>query len=342
LPNNRPKRQRPKAKRDRRRLCEVNRQLNLRGTTPERRADLEAERDRISPVLLPPTREDLDQLIGRVEDSRNGSPLPDGGPEAEGIPSTGTPPPTSPVEAAQQALARKLDAARVPFDAQIKAKELRIDDRLTAIAEQHARFGYELWTGRQDWDHVPFDGKAVIVTCQLKAWRNKPVSEHPTWQEASWVYFLGLPAMEKLRQFTAIRKSFAKTTPEQRADIFKRLNIEKRMHEPLPERLLNREPEEPAEPETPDEELVIKPEPAPDPIIQANLNIAEQADLVLRVIDPQFLGRVAQHSPTLDSQIRAAVANQLLAHGNCDNAFLLQLYNALRPRLVSAFPPRNF
>lgn len=66
-----------------------------------------------------------------------------------------------------------------------------------------------------------------------------------------------------------------------------------------------------------------------------------QVDLILQ-IDAQHLGRLAAHAPEYDSAIRAAVTRQLQEHGYADGAFLAGLYNASRPKGVSAFPPRSF
>jgi hypothetical protein len=269
-----------------------------------------------------------------------GSSLPDGSPAEESILRPGTPDSASSVDAAMLARARKLDAAKQGVDAQLKAKKLRIDDALTAVAEQHARFEYEICSGGKSWDGLSFEDQAILTTCQLKAWRNEPVFAHPTWAEASKLYFMGLSAMEKLRQYNVFEKFKASTTPERRKDIFDRLDIAKRMNEPLPDRLLNREPDAvpPPEPETTDEEPVLSaPAPEPSPAIRTT---DDQVNLILQ-IDPH-LARLAAHAPEHDSAIRASLTRQLQEHGFADGSFLAGLYNASRPKGVSAFPPRTF
>lgn len=242
MANSKPRRQRPTSRLDRARLCEVNRLLNSRGLTDERRAELEAERDRLSPVLQPPTREELERLIERVEAKReNGFPSPDGSPAGEIILKPDAPNSSTPVDLARQALARRLDAAKEAIAPQLKAKKLDIDDGLIVVAEQHAKFGYQIWTGRDDWDEIPEDGKAEIVLCQVRAWRSEPVFERPTWSQATWLFFMGRSATEKLRERAMFDKN--PLTPEQRKNLFERLKVKEWMDQPLPDMLLDPEPE---------------------------------------------------------------------------------------------------
>ncbi|HWY53011.1 MAG TPA: hypothetical protein VNZ03_01005 [Terriglobales bacterium] len=66
----------------------------------------------------------------------------------------------------------------------------------------------------------------------------------------------------------------------------------------------------------------------------------KQVDLILQ-IDAQHLGRLAAHSPEFDSGIRASLTRQLQEYGFADGTFLRNLYNAMRPLGLSAFPPRQ-
>lgn len=309
----------------------MNRLLNTRGLTGERRAELEAERDRLAPVLQPPTREDLERLIERVEAKQaSGSSLPDGSPAGESILQPGTP--DSSVDAAMLARARKLDVAKQGIDALLKLKKLHIDDSVTAVAEQRARFSYEMWSGRADWETLSTDEKAPIIVCQLRAWRRAPVFERPTWEQAAWFYFIGLPAVEKLRPYSAAKK----LTPEQRKDIFKRLNIAEKMKQPVPERYLDEVPLSEAE-STDTEPVLSAPALEPSPAVRT---IDDRVNLILQ-IDPN-LARLAAYAPEYDSGIRAAITRQLQEHGYADGSFLAGLYNASRPKNLSAFPPRTF
>jgi hypothetical protein len=73
LANSKPKRQRPKTKLDRARLCQINTLLNNSRTPDAQRAELEDERDRLSPVIEL-TRPDLEAWVGRIKAAReNGS-----------------------------------------------------------------------------------------------------------------------------------------------------------------------------------------------------------------------------------------------------------------------------
>jgi hypothetical protein len=81
----------------------------------------------------------------------------------------------------------------------------------------------------------------------------------------------------------------------------------------------------------------------PEPVHPARTtDLLAQVDLILQVVDAQWLGRLVQQSPALDSQIRGAITLQLQEHGHCDGMWLANLYNTLRPKALSAFPPRTF
>jgi len=98
---------------------------------------------------------------------------------------------------------------------------------------------------------------------------------------------------------------------------------------------------------------VKKTEPVAEPALQTysaslqkeevqplNENLAARVSLVLAA--DSSLSRLAAHSPEYDSGIRAALRDRLLSRSNCDGSFLAGLYNAMRPRNLSAFPPRTF
>jgi hypothetical protein len=77
-----------------------------------------------------------------------------------------------------------------------------------------------------------------------------------------------------------------------------------------------------------------------NPIEQAETGLVQRTNLVLAA-DPN-LSRLAAHAPEYDSGIRAAITRQLQEHGYADGTFLAGLYNASRPKNLSAFPPRTF
>jgi hypothetical protein len=343
-----PKRARPKTRQDRARVHEINRSLNEgRNLSAERRGELEAERDRLSPVLTL-TRPDLKAWIGRIETAReSGGSLSEKTSESERISSDRTPDsPTSQADAARKNLARKLDDAKKAFEPQWRAKALHIGDNLCAVAEQHAKFGYEIWTGRDDWEELPRDGKVVLTTCQLKIWRNEQVSVHPTWREGAWTYFMGLPAVEKLRLRSVFEAQ--SLTHEQRKQIFEQLKIEERMNEPMPEKYWRKEPqtEQPQiEADEPTKTLDLaptkaEPEPVLDPVVRASMDLAARADLVLRT--DSWLSRLAEHSPDMRTKILASLSDELLRAGFVNGDFCARLYNDSRPRAVSRFSPRQF
>jgi hypothetical protein len=152
--------------------------------TKSRRLEIEARLDEMAPNPKhqgtlsseppAPPKDWKEALIDRVEATRaNGSSA------AEAASATSILSPGTPVSSGLSGeLARSLDEAKRAVEPQLKAKALHIDDALCTIAEAHAKFGYEIWTGRSDWDELPHD---AIVTCQLKHWRNEPVFQRPTW-----------------------------------------------------------------------------------------------------------------------------------------------------------------
>jgi hypothetical protein len=237
-----------------------------------------------------------------------------------------------------------LDAAKRAIEPQLKAKVLHIDDTVTNIAEDHARFGYEIWTGRSDWEEMERAGRAAITTCQLKIWRKEPVfTERPTWGNAAWEYFMGLPATEKVR----LRQTFEKQkrAPEQWHKTFEQLNIAERMKEVMPERYFaeSQQPTPEAQDAAPVKvEKTKEPEtePALDPIVQASANLAARAALVMK--SDSGLSRLAEHSPETRTRIEACLIDELLRNGSASGEFLARTYNALRPKGLFAFPERTF
>jgi hypothetical protein len=285
-----------------------------------------------SPIALEdskPTRRDLDQLVERVEAGReNGSSS-----------SQGTPADTS-----KRDLARKLDEARKALQPQLNAKSLHIDDTLCNIAEAHAKFGYEIWTGRTDWDELPRDGRAEITTCQLKIWRKEPLFEKPRWADAAWEYFMSLPSVEKLRLRTVFKNS--KTTSEQWKSIFEQLKIGERMNQTMPEKYWRTEPqadlpqtENAASVRVPDA-TTQEPEQVMDPLARAGADLAARASLLLKT--DSFLSRLTEHSPEMHSRVIAGLSAELLQSGFVSGDFAAKLYNDIRPRALSQFPERRF
>jgi hypothetical protein len=84
------------------------------------------------------------------------------------------------------------------------------------------------------------------------------------------------------------------------------------------------------------------PAPTLTPSEQLEADLSRTVNLVLQVIDAQYLGRLANHSPEYDSAIRAALTNRLASGAAADAVWLANTYNAMRPKNLSAFPPRTF
>jgi len=242
-------------------------------------------------------------------------------------------------------VARTLDQAKAALDAQLRGKVLHIDDHVSNIAEAHARFGYETWTGRDDWEKLPRAGRVAITACQLKIWRKELIfDERPTWADASWEFFMGQSATEKLRLRTVFKAQ--KVAPEQWRKVFDELEIEEKMNEVMPERYFtaseavpsrveNAAPSQLPEPILNDEPTIPR-----DPIAAASANLAARATLVMKT--DSFLTRLAEHSPEMRQDILVALSAELLQTGSVSAAFCVKTYNALRPKSVAAYPERSF
>ncbi|SRR6266550_1851240 len=282
-----------------------------------------------------PLTRDLLALCDRVETRRDGTP------SEKSIPSSGTPVSADPVDAGRKGLARQLDAAKRALEPQLKAKTLHIDDALCTIAEAHAKFGYEIWTGRRDWEEIPREGKAAIVTCQIKHWRGEPVFDKPTWGNAAWDYFMQLPAVEKLKARGAFEQFKAGTTPESRKKIFEQLKIAERMEKPMPERYWTEPPAaSPAVEASKPAPMNAEPEAALNPIARAGADLASRAALVLQT--DSWLSRLSEHSEDMRNRIIASLSDELLRAGCVSGDFCARTYNSLRPKSVAAFQERRF
>jgi hypothetical protein len=97
-------------------------------------------------------------------------------------------------------------------------------------------------------------------------------------------------------------------------------------------------PELPAAASTP----AASTEPVCSPSGRAEEDLSRNVNLVLRVVDAQWLGKLANHSPEYDSAIRAALTNRLVSGGTADVVWLANTYNAMRMKNNSQFPPRTF
>jgi hypothetical protein len=81
-------------------------------------------------------------------------------------------------------------------------------------------------------------------------------------------------------------------------------------------------------------------EPTLNPIERASADLAARAALVLRT--DSWLSRLAEHSPDMRTRILAGLSEELLRAGFVNGDFAAKLYNDIRPRALSAFPPRQF
>jgi hypothetical protein len=324
LPNNRPRRQRPKSKQDRSRLCEVNRLLNTRGLTDERRAELEAERDLLSPMLQPPTREDLERLIERVEAKQaSGSSLPGGSSASKSLLWT-----EEKMEAAMQQLLvyDRENALR-------KARSASDAARVAALLSELPNHPLNLlarevgdWLWRED-----------------KSYPKPAVTQTGTWKVHGWL---------KREPYNRADVHGNVATVANAVDDAYRLLAERDAEDPLwfvrrAEKLFDGGDVAMTQRSIrnlSDVELHVEPSlSAPTPVRPApgTTDLAKQVSLILQ-IDAQHLGRLAAHSHEYNDGIRAAITRQLQACGHCDGVFLANVYNAMRPKGLSAFPPRQF
>jgi hypothetical protein len=346
LANRKPRRQRPKSKQDRSRLCEVNRQLNGRGLTDDRRAELEAERDRLSPVLQPPTREDLERLIERVEAKQASGSLSGSSSAGESASDSGTP------VSSQYKLSAGSPSERSILSAEeIRAKVEAWTQRIVPCARENAL---------RKAKSAPDSERAAILLTEFP--------EHPLNKLADelaaylWQADLSRPRPDVQQIARGIIRGWLKREPFNRhdlrgqvetvanavADVY-RLLAERDAAEPdwfvrRAEKLFNAAGLDPAKPPAVEPAVDLAPPSAPEPVHPATStpDWLKQVDLILQIVDAQWLGRLVQHSPALDGQIRGAISLQLQKHGHCDGVWLANLYNTLRPKALSAFPPRSF
>jgi len=165
-------RERPKTKADRARLCEINTRLNEPETAADVRAELEAERDRLAPVIpfpvgslsvnedsAKPTRADLDAWQQRIEERRAGIPRPV-------VPRS----------------VRVLDQEKKRLEP-LFSKGI-VNDEVRALAAEHIVVAYSL-PGR----HISAEDQAALVQFQIDAWTGK-VSDEKTAAAIGTIYRL--------------------------------------------------------------------------------------------------------------------------------------------------------
>ena len=157
MANTKPRRKRPGTKQDRARLCQINTRLNDPETPADIHAELEAERDRLAPVIpfsetgsslesgspildedsKKPTRADLDAWRDRILDRRAGIP--------------------------RQRTAKELDKAKAAIQPLLDRDV--VNDEVRALAAEHIAFAYSLPNNA-----FSAEDEAALVQLKIDAW----------------------------------------------------------------------------------------------------------------------------------------------------------------------------
>jgi len=83
-----------------------------------------------------------------------------------------------------------------------------------------------------------------------------------------------------------------------------------------------------------------EPEPVHSPVVHPIMSPAERAQLVIQT--DSWLSNLSTHSPDMHSRIVAALSDELMRCGVAGSDFCTRLYENLRPRAFSKYPPRSF
>jgi hypothetical protein len=324
----------PRTREGRKRAAELGRIISSPRTLKADREAALRELDSIAPVLgslsrtegPKPTGEDLERLIERVQAKQaSGSSLPNGSPSGKSILSA------EEIRAKVEAWTHQL----VPYareNALRKAKSAPDSERAEALLAEFPRH----------------------PLCKLADELARYI----------WEQDLSRPRPDMEQIARGIARCWLKREPYNRADIHGnvetvanavadvyRLLAERDAEDPIwfvrrAEKLFDTAGLDPAKPLAVDLAPLSAPAPRThesepsNPIEQAETGLVQRTNLVLTA-DPN-LSRLAAHAPEYDSGIRAAITRQLQEHGYADGAFLAGLYNASRPKNLSAFPPRTF
>jgi hypothetical protein len=309
----------------------LRRELKNSRTLKARRLEIETRLDEIAatslsasgtPSGLPPakpTREDLEALCTRVEDAKRR-----GSHSEKSIPSAGTPAGLEAFLAKMVGDGREgaIRRAKAAPDSERAAALLTEypEHPLNKLAAELARY---IW---QEDNSRPKPDAKQIASWTVKGW------------------------LEKRPYNRADLHGDVESVANAVADVY-RLLAERDAEDPIwfvrrAEKLFDTAGLDPAKPLAVDLAPLNAPAPQThesepsNPIEQAETGLVQRTNLVLAA-DPN-LSRLAAHAPEYDSGIRAAITRQLQEHGYADGAFLAGLYNASRPKNLSAFPPRTF
>jgi hypothetical protein len=359
-----PKRARPKTREDRARVHEINRLLRTRGgLNPGDRANLEAEKNRLSPVLEL-SRPDLEAWMDRIEAARESGSLSGvQGEKKEGISDRS---PVSP-----QSNLATLVPGTFEHDAAIAWSSIPTAPEVREAAVKR------YWTehGKRETERLLADPvrRRNNAALHVASTTDNRLRDHARKFADSISYdennlgTWGSVAERREHTFTRLlwevltwNRSFPHPTTEQKwsdaifAEVDRR-DLEdaewfRRVLETPSQPVAQPEPKKPtvvsADAKRADlvkkrgAAVIAEPEPKLDPIVRASMDLAARALLVLRT--DSWLSRLAEHSPDVRTTILAALSDELLRTGFVSGDFCARLYNDNRPRALSQFPPRQF
>lgn len=360
MPNSKPKRRRPQSRKDRARLCEVNRLLNKRNLAADERTNLEAERDELSPVVEP--------AVGSCSDT--GTPIAKSIPSAEEVPEK---PAANVIPFPDRVDGRGNDetsAEELPnVDWRVHVPGLKAEAPLARrcvilAADFQVRTGSarECFASAERMHELFLTGEFTLAdldTIEAAFMRNfgtlpesailPPRSEcketvFAVLQKKALAFFRSRSPEERAR----LRRVFGNgpLTPQMRAIVD---TLKARVVAPVLE-------EKAAAPGNGSAAVDVSPVPkgnpesvigrsadAPQlsPFEHAALDLRSRAELVLTT--DSWLQNLATHNlGTMREKILTAITERLLTVGHADGLFCLGLYNELRPRGVAKFPERRF
>jgi hypothetical protein len=378
LANSKPKRQRPKTKLDRARLCQINTLLNNSRTPDAQRAELEDERDRLSPVIEL-TRPDLEAWLGRIKAARENGSLSGVVGEKEEATSDGSPvsPHSKSAEAEKDFVQNRNEhlAALVPgtyeHDAAIAWRSIPATPEVREAAVKR------YWTehDKRETERLLADPvrRRKNAALYVATTTDNPLRDHArkfadglnydenntgTWTSVAERREHAFSRL--LWEVLTWNRSFAHphTDPKWSADIFAEVDRRdsedaewfRHVLETPPQPLPAEAKTEPTKPAVVSADNGSEPgekraasaitEPVLDPVVRRSANLAARAALVLRT--DSWLSTLADQSPEMRTKILASLSQELLRVGFVNGDFAMRLYNDRRPKALSQFPPRQF
>jgi hypothetical protein len=321
LPNQKPKRERPKTKQDRARFAQINTRLNRTKLTEAERAELEAERDRLAPVRgdgslsknrkpKPGTADNL-ALVERVEAARKTAVV-------------FAPPFVPDAVSSRERAIRKATNATLQEKAEVILAELPAH-ALNKLARELAEY---LWSEDRS---NPKPSIGTLTAQYARHWLSR--------------------APYNLHDIRGSKETVANAVADVYRLVAERDAAELGWFVRRAERLFDAPPTPPVIPSQPIQTedpvqlnhapMNVQPEPeaVQDPIARAAANLNARAALVLKT--DGWLLRLSQHSSEMHTKIIAALSEELYQTGSVSADFAAKLFNSLRPRALSEFPERR-